>query len=86
MRFKINSCKFLHVLLLLLAFTWESYGQSVKKCDSIIDAAEIASNKNQYTKALELYTQARIIAEKNDWHEQQFLAINGLGANYYLLL
>jgi len=43
-------------------------------------------NKNEHVKSLELLTQARAIAEKNHWYKQEFLAINNIGANYYLLL
>ncbi|HOZ73885.1 MAG TPA: tetratricopeptide repeat protein [Flavobacterium sp.] len=56
------------------------------RCDQLIREGIDAMNRNENIKSLELLTQARVIAEKNRWYTQQFLAINNIGANYYGLL
>ncbi len=43
------------------------------------------NNKN-HARSLEILTKARSIAEENQWHKQTFLAVNNIGANYYLML
>lgn len=43
-------------------------------------------NKKNHEKSLEILSRAKSAAEKNDWHEQLFLSINNIGANYYLML
>jgi len=42
--------------------------------------------RNEHVRSLELLTQARVMAEKKNWHQQEFLAINNIGANYYMML
>lgn len=55
-------------------------------CDNLIKSGVEALNKNQHTHSLELLTQARVMARKNNWDAQEFLALNNIGANYYKLL
>lgn len=43
-------------------------------------------NKKNHAKSLELLTEAKTISEENNWHKQRFLAVNNIGANYYLML
>lgn len=64
----------------------KSYSNSIRHCDSLIRTGIAAMQRNEHIKSLELLTQARVLAEKNRWHEQEFLAINNIGANYYSLL
>ncbi len=42
--------------------------------------------RKDHVRSLELLTEARNIAEQNRWYKQQFLAINNIGANYYVML
>jgi tetratricopeptide (TPR) repeat protein len=64
-----------------------TYGwRQTDRCDQLIREGIDAMNRNENIKSLELLTQARVIAEKNRWYTQQFLAINNIGANYYGLL
>lgn len=49
----------------------------------IIKEGVNATVERDFSKSLELLNQAKAIAIKNQWHEQQFLAINNIGANYY---
>ena len=59
---------------------------SKKQCDGVIEKGIILLNKNQNYRSLEILTQARAIAKKNNWAKQEFLALNNIGANYYMLL
>lgn len=79
--------KLLFFIFLLLPFTNSIAQYNTKaNCDSLIKSGVEALNKNQHTHSLELLTQARAIAKKNDWNRQEFLALNNIGANYYKLL
>src|SRR5690606_32344284 len=51
----------------------------------ILEGVQEMNNKN-HAKSLELLTEAQSIAQTNDWHKQLFLAVNNIGANYYLML
>ena len=57
-----------------------------KQCDSLIDAGFDAMAKKNYVRSLELLTEARIMAEKNQWYKQMFNAIHTTGGNYYMML
>lgn len=43
-------------------------------------------NLKNHTKSLEILTEAKTIAEANKWHRENFLALNNIGLNYYLML
>lgn len=60
--------------------------QTVEDCDKLIVTGVEEMNKKNHAKSLELLTEAKAIAESNNWHQQLFLAINNIGANYYLML
>lgn len=45
-----------------------------------------AMNRKDHVKSLEILTEAKSVAEKNNWHKQTFLALNNIGANYYTML
>jgi hypothetical protein len=57
-----------------------------KDCDNLIVAGVELMQKKDHVKSLELLTEARILAETNHWSKQNFLALNNIGLNYYLLL
>lgn len=78
----------LQILLFIFVFLGWNEAQSNTKanCDSLIKRGVEALNKNQHTHSLEFLTKARILAKKNDWNKQEFLALNNIGANYYKLL
>lgn len=73
-------------LLFCVSFNSSVRANTIPKCDSLIKVGIAAMNKNEHVRSLELLTQARVIAEKKHWYKQEFLAINNIGANYYLLL
>lgn len=84
---KNNQYRFLaFIFLLCLFFTSNFYANTITKCDSLIKSGIEAMNRNEHIKSLELLTEARSMAEEKGWYKQEFLAINNIGANYYLLL
>jgi hypothetical protein len=60
--------------------------QNTARCDTLIKHGVEAMWDKQHAKSLELLTEARAMAEKNHWYNQQFLALNNIGANYYNML
>lgn len=72
-------------LLFLLLFFHEISGQnqSMKYCDSLIKSGIEALYKNEHQISLQKFTAARKIAEQNKYLEQQFIATNCIGLNYY---
>lgn len=60
--------------------------QTVGEChDMIIEGIDEMNNKN-HARSLEILTKAKSLSEENNWPQQRFLAINNIGANYYLML
>ncbi len=60
--------------------------QTLEQCDELIVSGVKEMNKKNHAKSLEFLTEAKAISEENNWHKQRFLAINNIGANYYLML
>ena len=77
---------FLTFMVLLCLFISKTNAAVTDRCDKLIKNGVEAMGRNENIRSLELLTQALVIAEKNHWHKQQFLAINNIGANYYSLL
>ncbi len=75
---------FLFYSALLLSLSLN--GQDVTTCDRLISEGVHAMNKNEHTKSLELLTKAKTMALDNHWYKQIFLALNNIGANYYMML
>src|SRR5690606_28417379 len=63
-----------------------SKAQTVEECDKILVEAVEKMNHKNHARSLELLTEVKTMAENNQWHKQLFLAINNIGANYYLML
>lgn len=59
---------------------------SVEHCDDLIAKGIDALYNKEHSKSLELLTEAKTLALKNDWYKQQFIAINCIGLNYYQML
>lgn len=74
---------FIKILISFLIFSSFALGNTPEQCDEIINNAIQERNNRDYTKSLELLSQAKIIAEQNNWDEQRFRAINNIGAAYY---
>lgn len=73
-------------LLLIFGVHMSLYAVTVKECDEMIIKGVEAMNRKDHVKSLEILTEARSLAEKNNWHKQAFLALNNIGANYYIML
>lgn len=71
------------ILLILCGF---SKAQTVEECDKILVEAVKEMNLKNHARSLELLTEVKSMAESNNWNKQLFLAINNIGANYYLML
>lgn len=72
-------------LLFFLFFFHEisAQKQSVDYCDSLIKNGIDALYKNEHRNSLQKFTEAKKIAEQNKYYEQQFIATNCIGLNYY---
>ncbi|MGH2667172.1 tetratricopeptide repeat protein [Flavobacterium sp.] len=84
-----NKCKLRFLTLVALLFLQNyaiAQGDSQATCDALIEKGKAALNKHQNSNSLQLLTGALTLAKKNNWSRQQFLALNNIGANYYMLL
>ncbi len=74
--------------LLLISFLAVFFcrAQTAKECHEMIIVGISEMNNKNHARSLEILTKARSIAEENQWHKQTFLAVNNIGANYYLML
>ncbi|MGH2665651.1 tetratricopeptide repeat protein [Flavobacterium sp.] len=74
------------VFLLCLLFDARAQNNASVKCDSLVKSGVEALNKNEHMRSLELLTKALAMSRSNDLPNLEFLALNNIGANYYLLL
>lgn len=75
--------KYLFIALFLIT-TFQT--GSIEHCDGLIKKGIDALYNKEHSKSLELLTQARTLAHKNDWQEQEFIATNCIGLNFYQML
>lgn len=59
---------------------------SLEHCHELISKGIDALYNKEHSKSLELLTEAKTLALKNDWYKEQFIAINCIGLNYYQML
>ena len=76
--------KFLFALIALLSVLQND--TSTKHCDELIAKGIDALHKKEHTTSLKLFTEARKLSDQNNWYEQQFIATNCIGLNYYQML
>jgi len=60
--------------------------QTREECDKMVVEGVAEMNRKNHSKSLEILTKAKSVAGENHWYKQEFLAINNIGANYYLML
>jgi tetratricopeptide (TPR) repeat protein len=60
--------------------------QTKAYCDTLIEKGISAMWKKDFSKSLEMLTEARTIAENKNWEKQQFKAVINIGSNYYAML
>ena len=73
---------FLYILFLFISIQ----KGDIQECNDLIQSGVEAMHGKEHAQSLELLTKAKTIAEDNNWHREQFLAINNIGANYYSML
>lgn len=78
--------RLLYALLLCVFLCFHANANTLPHCKELISKGIDAMSKKDYVKSLELLTEARALAEKNNWHEQLFLANNNIGNTYYSML
>ncbi|HYD92485.1 MAG TPA: tetratricopeptide repeat protein, partial [Flavobacterium sp.] len=78
--------RLLYALLLCVFLCFQANANTLPHCKELISKGIDAMSKKDYVKSLELLTEARALAEKNNWHEQLFLANNNIGNTYYSML
>lgn len=57
-----------------------------KQCDALIDQGIAEMHKKKYAKSLELFTEARSMASKNNWDRQLYSSTFNIGNTYYEML
>lgn len=60
--------------------------QTENDCQAITLKAIDKAKEEKFSESLELLTQARAVAEKNNWPKQKIIAINAMGITYGLML
>lgn len=76
-------------LIILFAFLFIqniSMAQLKPSCDSLIKVGVNQFSERNHLASLENLIKAFVMAKENRWHDQSFLALNNIGANYYTLL
>lgn len=73
-------------LLLLLFFCIPAMANTKAVCDSLISEGVKAFNKRDFIKSLELFTEARSVANKNSWDRQLYTSTFSIGNTYYTML
>ncbi|MBW2936768.1 tetratricopeptide repeat protein [Aureisphaera sp. CAU 1614] len=73
----------LFFIVLLLVFS--PLEKSREQCQEMIQTAIEALHNKEHVKSLELLINAQNMAITYKWYEEQFLALNNIGANYYQL-
>lgn len=76
--------KFLFLIFILTGVICRA--QTEKEChEMIIEGIKEMNNKN-HARSLEILTEAMTLAQENHWAQNEFLALNNIGANYYQML
>ncbi|MFC0343622.1 tetratricopeptide repeat protein [Epilithonimonas hispanica] len=57
-----------------------------KDCEKMVIKAVEAMNKKEFVKSLQILSKTKKIAQDNHWYREEFLAVNNIGANYYMML
>tara|TARA_R100000935_G_scaffold1439_1_gene4541 strand:- start:97320 stop:98954 length:1635 start_codon:yes stop_codon:yes gene_type:complete len=75
------------IVLLLLLFSIHGIAQvdTPTQADDQIEEAIKQMFEKEHTRSLELLVETQTIAQKKEWHEQDFRATLNIGSNYYLL-
>ena len=83
-----------HIKILLLTFlvatstiaiAQSTISASLKQCRDLIDKGNLEKKTGDYTKALEYYSEAEILAENEQWQQELFDIKNNMGVVYVSL-
>ncbi|MEN4759934.1 tetratricopeptide repeat protein [Chryseobacterium sp. C39-AII1] len=77
-----------HIILLLLFILSPiniiaQKDNSIEYADLLIKKGVDALYKKDHSHSLEIFAELKTLAEKNNWYNQQFIATNCIGLNYY---
>jgi Tfp pilus assembly protein PilF len=73
------------LFLIVLVIVISPLQKSREQCQEMIETAIDALHKKEHGKSLELLINVQNMASTYKWYEEQFLALNNIGANYYQL-
>ncbi len=76
---------FIHIFSFLL-FSSQTFAMTPKDCEKMVIKAVEAMNKKEFVKSLQILSKTKKIAQDNRWYREEFLAVNNIGANYYMML
>ncbi|WP_415328388.1 tetratricopeptide repeat protein [Chryseobacterium sp. MMS23-Vi53] len=74
--------KYLYILFVFL-FAAQSDKNSVEYCDALIKKGVDALYKKDHNASLEIFTEVKTISEQSNFYNQEFIATNCIGLNYY---
>jgi len=77
---------FFITIILIICLQSVAIAQSPAQCDSLIRKGVVLLGEKKHNASLENLNKAFVMAKENRWHDQSFLALNNIGANYYALL
>lgn len=79
--------KFLYIVFFcLLCFGQSLNAMTLKACEEKIEQAIEALNQKNHATSLKILSEIRNTAHENQWYRQEFLILNNIGANYYMML
>lgn len=56
---------------------------TIEYCNTLIEKGVNALYKKDHTLSMEIFEEVKSISEQNKWYNQQYIAINCIGLNYY---
>ncbi len=84
-RFETYKVKFLFLLLLVSLNAW-SNNHDYDYCKQLITTGEKELESGLYSKSMERFKTAKVLAEKNNWVALNYAATIDIGAAFYLIL
>lgn len=78
--------KSLIYIFFLLFLPCQAFAITPKDCEKMIIEGVEAMNKKDYAKSLQILFRTKKIAQDNRFYREEFLAVNNIGANYYMML
>lgn len=76
-----------NVLLICFLFIGQCLtAMTIEECNKKIITAIDALNKKEHVRSLEILNEVQKAAQENKWYKEEFLAINNIGNNYYMML